>query len=260
MGGRPDNGTLGRWLPLLGVLLVAALLKGALLYANVIPFNADEAVVGLMARHILQGEGPIFFYGQAYLGSLDAWLIAGAFALLGQSVLAIRLVQAALYLGTIFTTYLLGLKIYSSRWIAGTAAILLAIPTVLVTLYTTATLGGYGEVLLLGNILFLLALRLGENKDQGPGARDKIPNPKSQPQSARNPKNQPPATSNQLPATFIRRPSSALGPPSSVALWTLLGFLSGLGFWGFALIGVSLLPIVIYLLFTEVTSGHRADG
>jgi hypothetical protein len=52
-----------------------------------------------MARHILQGERPLFFYGQAYLGSLDAWLVAGAFAVLGQSAAAIRLVQSAAIAG-----------------------------------------------------------------------------------------------------------------------------------------------------------------
>jgi 4-amino-4-deoxy-L-arabinose transferase-like glycosyltransferase len=227
-----------------GALLIAIIFKGGLLYANAIPFNADEAVVGLMARHILQGERPIFFYGQAYLGSLDAWLIAGAFALFGQSVLVIRLVQAALYLGTIFTTYQLGLRIYSSRWIAGTAAVLLAIPTVLVTLYTTATLGGYGEVLLLGNILFLLALRLGENQQQGSRLKAQGPSPKPQ------------GSSFVLrPSSFVLRLSSVVRRPSSV-LMALLGLLSGLGFWGFALIVVYLLPIILYLLFTEWTSGQ----
>ena len=31
------------------------------------PFNSDEAVVGLMARHINQGARPLFFYGQSVL-------------------------------------------------------------------------------------------------------------------------------------------------------------------------------------------------
>ncbi len=153
--------TLKHW-PLLCALLIGATLKAGLLYAEVVPFNADEAVVGLMARHILQGARPVFFYGQVYLGSLDAWLVAGAFALFGESVLAIRLVQVALYLGTIATTYWLGRKIYASAWIANAAALFVAIPAVNVTLYTTATLGGYAETLLIGNILFLLALHLGE--------------------------------------------------------------------------------------------------
>jgi hypothetical protein len=53
---------------------------------NAVPFNADEAIVALMARHILQGERPIFFYGQAYMGSLDAYLVALGFLLFGQQI------------------------------------------------------------------------------------------------------------------------------------------------------------------------------
>jgi 4-amino-4-deoxy-L-arabinose transferase-like glycosyltransferase len=143
-------------------LIVAVALKAVLLALDTVPFNADEAVVALMARHILQGERPVFFYGQAYLGSTDAWLIAGAFRLLGERVLAVRLTQVVLHLGTLLTTYLLGLKIYRDRWTAAVAALLIAVPTVLVTVYTTATLGGYGETLLFGNILVLWAIRLRE--------------------------------------------------------------------------------------------------
>lgn len=152
--------------PLVGALIVSLLLKASLLAVGVVPFNSDEAVVALMARHILQGERPVFFYGQAYLGSLDAWLVAGAFAILGESVPAIRVVQVILYLGTIATCYWLALRIYRNRWIASVAALLLAIPTVTVTLYTTVTLGGYGETLLIGNALLLLALRLGEGGEK----------------------------------------------------------------------------------------------
>lgn len=150
---------LKRWGPLLLALGLGLALKLALLTAEVFPFNSDEAVVALMARHILHGERPLFFYGQAYLGSLDAWLIAGAFAVFGQAVWVIRAVQIGLYLGVIVTTYWLGWQIYSQRWIAGVAALFLAVPTVLVSLYTTVTLGGYGETLLIGNLLLLAAFR-----------------------------------------------------------------------------------------------------
>jgi 4-amino-4-deoxy-L-arabinose transferase-like glycosyltransferase len=140
---------------------MAAALKGFLLWLDVVPFNADEAVVALMARHILQGTRPLFFYGQAYLGSTDAWLIAGLFLLFGQNVFLVRVVQTLLYLGTIFTTYLLARRIFD-KWAATIAALLLAVPVVVLTLYTTATLGGYGETLLIGNILLLWTLRLVE--------------------------------------------------------------------------------------------------
>jgi 4-amino-4-deoxy-L-arabinose transferase-like glycosyltransferase len=142
------------------VLLLAVGLRAGLILAQAVPFNADEAVVGLMARHILAGARPTFFYGQAYLGSIDAWLVAAAFAVFGESVAAIRLVQLVLLTGTIATTYWLGLKIYRSQWLAGAASLFLAIPPVAVTLYTTVSLGGYGEVLLIGNLLLLLALAL----------------------------------------------------------------------------------------------------
>jgi 4-amino-4-deoxy-L-arabinose transferase-like glycosyltransferase len=151
-----------RWPTLmLGAGLLAAVgLKFALLAQNRVPFNADEAVVALMARHILQGERPIFFYGQAYMGSLDAFLVAAGFRLFGEQVWVIRLVQALLYLGTLITTAELGRRIFASRRVAALAVLLLAIPTVNVTLYTTASLGGYGEALLLGNLILLLALRI----------------------------------------------------------------------------------------------------
>ncbi len=68
---------------LFAALLLTVLLRAVLLSLDVVPFNADEAVVALMARHILQGERPIFFYGQAYLGSTDARLAAASFISLG---------------------------------------------------------------------------------------------------------------------------------------------------------------------------------
>lgn len=142
------------------VLLVALSVRALVLGAGVVPFNADEAVVALMARHILAGAHPIFFYGQAYMGSLDAWLIAGGFALLGQQVWVIRLVQTLLFCGTLITTYALAWRIYRNQWVASAATLLLAVPPVLLTLYTTITLGGYGETLLIGNGLLLLALHL----------------------------------------------------------------------------------------------------
>lgn len=143
------------------ILLVAMSWKLFLVIADKVPFNADEAVVGLMARHILQGNWSIFFYGQSYMGSLDATLVAVGFAIFGQSVWVIRLVQSLLFAGVLATTYWLGLEAFQSPKVGLVAAGLLAIPTVNVTLYTTASLGGYGEALLVGNLLLVLALKLG---------------------------------------------------------------------------------------------------
>jgi 4-amino-4-deoxy-L-arabinose transferase-like glycosyltransferase len=155
-----------RWVVGAAVLLMLAL-KAALLIGERVPFNSDEAVVALMARHILAGARPVFFYGQAYMGSLDAWLTAGGFAIFGQQVWVIRLVQALLYAGVLLTTARLGREIFHSAWAGALAALLLAIPTVNVTLYTTASLGGYGEALLIGNLLLLSSLSLRKRIEQG---------------------------------------------------------------------------------------------
>lgn len=148
-------------------LPLAAAVKIWLITGESLPFNADEAVVALMARHILQGARPIFFYGQAYMGSLDAFLVAAAFTVLGQSVWVIRLVQSLLYLGFLLTTLWLGRRAFGDWQVGALAMLLLAIPNVNVGLYTTVSLGGYGEALLLGNLTLLAAIYLDDKIHQG---------------------------------------------------------------------------------------------
>ena len=152
-------------------ILAAVGLKVWLVLSDVVPFNGDEAVVALMARHINQGHVPLFFYGQAHMGSLDAMLVALGFQVFGEHVWVLRLVQGVLYLGTIITTAQLGKIAFCSIEIGRLGALLLAIPTVNVTLYTTATLGGYGEALLLGNIILLSGFCIGDKID----AEDAVP-------------------------------------------------------------------------------------
>jgi 4-amino-4-deoxy-L-arabinose transferase-like glycosyltransferase len=145
-------------LGLVAALLAALALKLSLLFANALPFNSDEAVVALMARHILQGERPLFFYGQAYMGSLDAYLVAGGFAVFGQEVWVVRAVQIALYLITMGVVYSFVLRAFRSPRAAAIAALLMALPAINQTLYTTVSLGGYGEALLIGALAMLLCL------------------------------------------------------------------------------------------------------
>ncbi len=142
------------------ILLAGVLWKVWWLANDAFPFNSDEAITGLMARHILQGESPVFFYGQAYMGSLDAFLTAGLFCLFGDSYMLIRILQILLFTCTIITTAWLGRIITHSREAALVTALLLAFPAVNVTLYTTVSLGGYGEALVLSNCAFLCTTKL----------------------------------------------------------------------------------------------------
>ena len=101
MDAHPQTSRSGAWADALAAAAllagVAARIAGA--WAARALAEPDPTVVALMARHLAAlREFPIFFYGQAYMGSLDAWLIAAGFALFGDSVLTIRLVQSTLYL------------------------------------------------------------------------------------------------------------------------------------------------------------------
>jgi len=156
---------------LVGAVFAGIALKISVLAFEAVPFNADEAVVALMARHILQGERPLFFYGQAYMGSLDAFLIAAVFKLIGYQIWGIRLVQIILYALTLVTTGWLG-KSLTGKWQIGViAAWLLAVPTISMTLYTTVSMGGYGEMLLIGNLILLITISIakdiGRNDSKG---------------------------------------------------------------------------------------------
>ncbi|HEX2908930.1 MAG TPA: hypothetical protein VHO69_18805 [Phototrophicaceae bacterium] len=131
---------------LLAVLLLAAVARLLLLASGSVSFHADESIVALMARHIGQGVRPTFFYGQAYMGSLDAWLVALGFQLLGESVLTVRVVQSALYLLVVAAGYFVAWKLSARPIVAAVAGLTLAIPTANVALYTTATLGGYNDL------------------------------------------------------------------------------------------------------------------
>ncbi|MEO8608618.1 MAG: glycosyltransferase family 39 protein [Chloroflexota bacterium] len=139
---------------ILAVTLIARLI---LLASGAVSFHADEAVVGLMARHILTGDRPTFFYGQAYMGSLDAWFIALGFRILGDSVLTIRIVQSALYVLVVAVGYVLAWRLSGRTMIANIAGLVMAVPPVNTVLYTTATLGGYNETLVFGTLILLMA-------------------------------------------------------------------------------------------------------
>src|SRR5690349_24640541 len=54
-------------------------------------FDSDQAIFGLMAKHIAEGRAfPVFMYGQTYILGVEAWLAAPLFLILGVSVAALK--------------------------------------------------------------------------------------------------------------------------------------------------------------------------
>jgi len=76
----------------------------------------DEAFDGLEAKRLLRGEGlPIFFEGNFGEEPLSIYLVAGAFALLGENIFNLRLVSALVGIITIPALYLLARELFGSE-------------------------------------------------------------------------------------------------------------------------------------------------
>ncbi len=121
--------------------------------------DGDEAMVGLMARHILQGQRPIFLNGLQYTGALQAYEAAALYQVLGMSRMALKLVPLAASLAFILTTYGLARRIVSTP-AALIAALVAAAPPVYVAATMLKAWAPYPEVMALGNLLLALAIDL----------------------------------------------------------------------------------------------------
>lgn len=124
-------------------------------------FYGDEAIVGLMARHILEGEIPVFYYGQEYLGSLESLVASFYFRLFGSSVLVLKLSPFTFFLLFEVLCYFLFKRI-GGRIVAFVACQFLVLsPTVLLA-WSTEAQGGHLEVLTLGVLSLLIFLKYSE--------------------------------------------------------------------------------------------------
>lgn len=130
--------------------------------------EGDEVLTGIQAQQILHGARPIYFYGQPYMGSLEAYLIALVFALFGASVWTLRVEPILLSLILVGLTWKLALVLADEahlsarlkRYFATVAALLAAVPPLYDVLPELHTWGGYIETFILILLLFICTLRL----------------------------------------------------------------------------------------------------
>lgn len=137
--------------------------------------EGDEVLTGIQAQHILRGEWPVYFYGQPYMGSLEAYLIALLFALFGTSVWILRVEPIVLSLVLVGLTWKLasvladeaGLSLRFKRVFATTATLIAAIPPLYDILPELHTWGGYIETFILILLLFIGIIRLTQRWKEG---------------------------------------------------------------------------------------------
>lgn len=158
------------WLlsPLWLCLLVAIAARTWLVVHTHGVIDGDEAIVGIQAGHILRGELPIYYYGQAYMGSLQAYLVALIFAVAGSSVWTLRAEPILLSLVLVYLTWRMAAALADyARLGAGAkklfmtiAAIFAALPPLYDMVIELRTWGGHIEIFVISLWLLWAALRL----------------------------------------------------------------------------------------------------
>jgi hypothetical protein len=78
------------WLAALTALVVAR--SAVFVFWSGSHFDSDQAVTGLMARHLSELRAfPVFWYGQTYMLGVEAWIAAPVMAVAGATVTALKL-------------------------------------------------------------------------------------------------------------------------------------------------------------------------
>lgn len=119
--------------------------------------DSDEGTMGLMALHIVyRKEHPIFFYGQGYMGSFEAYFGAVLFHLFGPSLFSLRLGLVIIFALFLLSIYFLTGLLYTKK-VALVTLSLLSAGSVGVLFIQLRAIGGYAETLLFSSLLLLLA-------------------------------------------------------------------------------------------------------
>jgi hypothetical protein len=102
----------------IGAFVILAAARFAILLTSQTHVHSDEAIIGLMGKHILEGRYlPFYMYGQPYNASAawEGYLAASAFAFLGVGVIPLKSCIVVLSLLCLFLFYRMCLALYDTR-------------------------------------------------------------------------------------------------------------------------------------------------
>jgi hypothetical protein len=163
--------------PLLLALLLALVARVLLVVRTHAMIDGDEALVGIQAERILHGQYPTYFYGQPYMGSLEAYLAAALFRVFGPSAWALRAIPILLSLVLVYLTWRLAHALLpngtrTKPLLAGLAAFVAAAPPLYDAVAELRTWGGQIEVYVVTLALLLATVELADRLRAGANTRD----------------------------------------------------------------------------------------
>jgi hypothetical protein len=146
------------------VLIAAALilLRSAVwVFSESAHFDSDQAITGLMAKHLAEGRAfPLFFYGQHYMLAVEAWIAAPLFWLFGASVATLKLPLLALNLAIAWVLLWVLIRLAGMAPVHALVAVsFFILPTPLVSSRLVEAQGGNIEPFLYVLVLWLLRER-----------------------------------------------------------------------------------------------------
>ncbi|MCB1070015.1 MAG: hypothetical protein H7A43_07185 [Verrucomicrobia bacterium] len=146
------------WIAVL--VLIAAVWRTLLSWAYRDAISGDWGIVALMAKHMAEGrDWPVFFYGQAYMGSLEPMVSALCCRWLGTSVLAVNL--GTVLVGVWIIPLLYGWAFHiAGRTAARWAGLFALIGPTYYDYYLISPRGGYALILILVPLILTWSCRL----------------------------------------------------------------------------------------------------
>jgi hypothetical protein len=153
---------------LLGALAACAALRLVVMLSPIGRLDADEAVTGVMAQRILDGDLPVFYAAQNDLGTVEQYVQAAVLAVAPDTATSLRVVQLALAVLACGLVYLLGTRVTGSRWGGALAAALFAVGPYYSLLKGTRSHGAYAIAAVLVVVAALLALRVDPRSRRAP--------------------------------------------------------------------------------------------
>ncbi len=127
-----------------------------------LPVSSEEAWAGLMGRHILDGEFPVVYWGQSYMGTVESFFQSVFIYLFGTIPFSIRVYPLLVGILFIFVTFKIADEMYN-RGVALITAAIVSIPTAYLSIctsmvppdqYLATVLVGSSAILLLHRIIY----------------------------------------------------------------------------------------------------------
>ncbi|MCL5269716.1 MAG: hypothetical protein M1457_03995 [bacterium] len=147
---------------LCAVLLGVVILRAWLFATGRVVLDADECYLAIQGLDILKGAPQIFYYGQNYMGCVEAYVFALFRLLIGSSTPLTVQAQATVEALVFLVTAYLFVRRFFGRQAAWATLLLLAFPPNMLAVWL-GKVRGYLPWLILGNVIFYVLFDLHES-------------------------------------------------------------------------------------------------